>query len=241
MTQKFHFITFGNQKYYNALNRICNQAKELNIFDSVFAYNDKILFEYEDFQIHKEFISNNSRGFGYWIWKPFIVLKEFEKMKDGDILVYSDAGCSVKSTGVNRMKEYFDMINTNENSVIGFQLEDFHPEKRWCKADLLKFMNLDEDKYKDSRQLVGGIFVIKKNPKMIKLIEEWYEICCNYHLIDDTPSIEKNDISFMEHRHDQSVLSLLRKKYGCILLEDETYTSPNWDETKPIWATRNSN
>ncbi len=241
MPQKIHFITFGNQKYYNSLIRICNQAKELEVFDSIFAYNDKILFEYEEFQKHKEFMDINSRGFGYWLWKPFITLKEFEKMNEGDILVYTDAGCSIKIEGKNRMKEYFEMVNNNENPVIGFQLEDFHPEKRWCKMDLLKYMNLEEDNYKNSRQLVGGIFIIKKTPKMVELVQEWYNICCNYNLINDSPSIEPNDPIFVEHRHDQSVFSLLRKKHGCILLDDETYTSPNWDETKPIWATRNSN
>jgi hypothetical protein len=36
---------------------------------------------------------------------------------------------------------------------------------------------------------------------------------CNYHLIDDTPSKSPNFTEFIEHRHDQSILSLLTKLY----------------------------
>ena len=42
----------------------------------------------------------------------------------------------------------------------------------------------------------------------------WYEICCDYHMIDDSLSIHKELESFIEHRHDQSVFSLLSKKYN---------------------------
>ena len=39
-------------------------------------------------------------------------------------------------------------------------------------------------------------------------------IGCNYHLIDDTPSLLENTVDFREHRHDQSIYSLLLKKYN---------------------------
>ena len=53
--------------------------------------------------------------------------------------------------------------------------------------------------------------ILIKNNRTTEFIKEWYSIMCNYHLIDDTPSELKNDASFIEHRHDQSVFSLLIK------------------------------
>ena len=44
------------------------------------------------------------------------------------------------------------------------------------------------------------------------LVNRWYELCCNYHLIDDSPSIAPNLPEFIEHRHDQAIFSLLTKK-----------------------------
>ena len=49
-----------------------------------------------------------------------------------------------------------------------------------------------------------------------KLAKDWYNIASsnNYHFIDDTPSVRENINGFNEHRHDQSIFSLLVKKYG---------------------------
>ena len=41
----------------------------------------------------------------------------------------------------------------------------------------------------------------------------WYNISLNHHLIDDTPSKSPNFKEFIEHRHDQSIFSLLTKLY----------------------------
>ena len=39
---------------------------------------------------HSSFIENNKKGYGYWLWKPYIIKKTLEKMKKGDILLYLD-------------------------------------------------------------------------------------------------------------------------------------------------------
>ncbi len=46
------------------------------------------------------------------------------------------------------------------------------------------------------------------------IIDFWYNIGCNYHMIDDSPSIKENYNNFIEHRHDQAIFSLLLKKYN---------------------------
>lgn len=68
------------------------------------------------------------------------------------------------------------------------------------------------------------MIILKKYNKTVFLFNELYNIISNnYNLIDDSPSILNNDISFIENRHDQSVFSLLRKKYGTEILNNETY------------------
>ena len=58
-------------------------------------------------------------------------------------------------------------------------------------------------------------------------MKEYYEIGSqNYHFIDDSPSIYINFSCFVEHRHDQSIFSLLTKKYNLFSeysLNDEGY------------------
>lgn len=33
-----------------------------------------------------------SRGFGYWCWKPRVILMALEQIKEGDLLVFLDIG-----------------------------------------------------------------------------------------------------------------------------------------------------
>ena len=85
------------------------------------------------------------------------------------------------------------------------------------------------------------IFFIKKTPENIEFIKKWYSLCCIYNLIDDSSSIEKNDSSFIEHRHDQSIKSLLAKQYGTTIINDVSWFSDfNCEDAKitPILATR---
>lgn len=233
--EQIHFITFGSQRFYNSVNRICNEAKEFNLFDKIIGYTEKDLWNSE-FIKHCEFVSRNHRGFGYWLWKSFLVSKYLETMNEGDILFYADSGCQLKVSGIKRMKEYLEIVRNSPKGILGFQME--HLEKTWTKMDLFHYLQAED--LKETGQLVGGIFFIKKCDFVVNLIKKWYETCCNYYLIDDSPSFAPNNETFREHRHDQSVFSLLRKKYGCEILEDETYTGPNWDLNMPIWATRTS-
>ena len=122
MEQEYHFMTFGNDKYINAANRICEEAKKLNVFHRIKNFNEKELFSYSEFEQHRDFIYSNPQGFGYWLWKSFLTMKYMETMKDGDILVYADGGCSINENGRKRMLEYFEMVNLHPSGVLRFQL-----------------------------------------------------------------------------------------------------------------------
>lgn len=117
----------------------------------------------------------------------------------------------------------------------------------YTKMDLSKFleMNTKKELLKRGHMQLGVLLMLKCN-EIINLCNEWNEISSlNYHLIDDSPSIEKNFDGFREHRHDQSVLSLLVKKNNLINYDlDPTYSTNfigNFNETKkwPIWVVRN--
>jgi len=237
--QKIYFQSFGNSNYYGALERIKNQAIRFGVFDKLFIYNDNHLkYDRHFWGNHGSFIVKNPRFYGYAIWKPYLMLKTFESMNDGDILLYCDAGCELNVKGKQRFLEYIDIVNSNDKSILCFQLE--HIEKRWNKMDLIHKLNAHD--LINARQILSGISFWKKTEKTIRFLREWYDLSCNYHLIDDSPSILKNDPVFCEHRHDQSVFSLLCKKYGANVLDDETYYA-DWPKhkyiDKPILAKRN--
>ena len=66
--------------------------------------------------------------------------------------------------------------------------------------------------------LIRIVFYV--NDKTRQLVNEWYKISSIYHLIDDSESVSKNNPSFRQHRHDQSIFSLLTKKYNIFSKKD---------------------
>lgn len=232
------FLTFGGptEMYHNNVDRICKEADTFNIFNNIIGLKDDYLKNDANFWgLHHKFIENNSRGYGYWLWKPYIVKKQLELMNDNDILVYADAGCELNVNGLHRLIEYFNIVNSHKCGLLSFQMN--HLEKTWTKMDAIAYLNASD--LTNTGQLMATSFVIRKCAHTVKLVNLWYSISCNYHLIDDTPSQLPNDKSFREHRHDQSIWSILRKQYGSAIIADETWFS-NWSNgaTIPILAKR---
>ena len=210
-----YFITFaaGNQDYINAGNRIINQAKNTKLFDKHIFYNEKYLQNNNTFwNLHKDFILKNKRGFGYWLWKPFIILQTFNLAKNGDTILYLDSGCEINyknTTKINNLKNYLNIIKNYK--IIGTTT---CKEKEWNKMDLILHLNLLDDKYLETPQRCGGTNLFYVCDETRKIVQEWYNLACNYHFIDDSPSQNQNYNCFKEHRHDQSIFSLLLKKYN---------------------------
>lgn len=241
---KLHFITFGagNSNYHDAVKRICNQARKFNIFKNILGFTEKDLQDNKPFwENHGEFILNNPRGYGYWIWKCFLirqVMVERQDIEEGDIILYVDSGCELNINGRQRMFQYINLAMTHD--LVAFQMENLN-EKKYTKMDLLDYSNVSEED-RNSGQIVGGINFWKKTNKNLEILNEIINLLTisNYHFIDDSPSVKQNDPIFIDHRHDQSCISVTLKKHKAYLLKDETYFT-DWKDglTFPILALRN--
>ena len=77
------FITFGSHHYIYPATRLINQAKKMNIFKETILYSPEYLHNDPEFWTnHETFFNNNRRGYGYWLWKIYIIKKTMEKMAD---------------------------------------------------------------------------------------------------------------------------------------------------------------
>lgn len=235
---KIHFLSFASAKFYDTLMQLQKEAEISDYFDTIECLRTHDLplkYRLSKFLLLNRF----KRGYGYWIWKSFITKEALDKIEFGDILVYADAGCVINPEARQRFYEYIELLNTSVISNLSFQT--IHPERQYVKGDVLKYFNIqDNEEIKNSGQLIATIYLIRKDENSINLINKWYDICHNKtHLITDKKSQYPNDITFIDHRHDQSVFSILRKKNSSIILPDETYCT-NWEENKhiPIHAQR---
>jgi len=245
-----YFISFGDSLNYSKnKERICTQAKSFNLFDNIIWYDESMLDDVF-LKKHQKFITTNKRGFGYWLWKPQIIKQTLNQMNNNDILIYADSGCSLFSTGIERLKQYIDYVNKYEVGNLSFQLNDFCTEKKFNKRKLIDKYNYVSDKTivleqanKDNvsnQQLMATVFILRKCDFTTQLVDKWLEECEIYSNIDDS-NTDDNYKEFIDHRHDQAIFSLVRKSMGTIIIQDDTYLGyPNWYSRMdiPIHATR---
>ena len=206
-----HLITYADKNYHWASKLLLCEARSLRLFDQMHCYTPDEISEF----LSDKWIAKEKRGAGYWIWKPYISLLELEKMQDGDILIYVDAGCSLRKT--DRWEKYFEILHRKDaifmhfDNVINY---GFTPTLRcWTKKNAIDFFLLSnsDNSWIDKSQFIGGCFFLKKTDATIRFIKEWSDFMNSHQdLVCDTTDNEKiQDSAFIEHRHDQAILSLL--------------------------------
>lgn len=243
------FVTFANTPWRRARARILRQAKGMGVYDRLHGFDEHGLdgsFRAK----YKEQLVEGSRGYGYWCWKPQVILQALERMDEGDVLQYTDAGCHLNTAGRWRLAEYFDMAERSATGILAFQgkppEQPLPPlacapldltEYRWVKGDLLDHFGVRENTSITHTQTIGaGVIFVRKCTSAIKLIREWASVIADgFFFIDDTPSRSPNLPGFVEHRHDQAIFSLLCKRHGVETLSAYEYWYPARDGKTPDW------
>lgn len=199
------------------------------MFSRVIAHDEnsiKGLPGYDD--IVKPMIGKYFRGWGYWAWKPLIVLSALQSLADDEALVYLDSGLSLRCNGVNA--EYARSLalispSTGRDvtaTVVGKFGDTDYLEYKWTKADtFVHYGVLHNASVTDTQQYLSGLFFLRKTPASLTLAQRWLDAYRTPHLANDDASVLPNRPGFTANRHDQSILSVLRKMHeGTVVIGD---------------------
>lgn len=158
------------------------------------------------------------RGFGFYSWKPQVIQQSLRALPEGSLLVYVDGGSHLDSGGEGRFKDYLKKCHSSESGVLAF--ETHWLERNWTKGDLLDhFAVRDNPLVTETGQIQAGLLFLRNSAQTRAFVDSWARVFWdNFSLVDDTPSRSPNLEGFIEHRHDQSVFSLLAKIRGIELL-----------------------
>ncbi len=233
---KIYLISYGDAKYASQREFFKETALASSFFDEV------TVFSPEDiepaFKQHFQQVLNQRRGGGYWIWKPYLIQRVLESLDDNDILIYCDAGCMINSNGEKRFKEYIELLKESDRGCISFELP--HKEIEYTKQEVIDYFGSSENVI-HSNQLMATVIMLKKCEHATLLVNKWYAALCENPLLftDDKDNAAQNE-AFIDHRHDQSIFSILRKTFKSEIIPDETYFLDFIREGQPypIWATR---
>lgn len=199
-------ITYGNEKYERAKKLNCKTAKKYGA-DKVIAYGPNDVDE--DFKKRNSLIWEQSCGGGYWLWKPYILLMTLEKLNGEDYLIYTDAGAIF----VDKISKLINCMEKENQDIMVFSIA--LKERAWTKRDTFLLLGCDKPEFADSMQILGGYVILKKTEFVKNFLKEWLFWLQDARAVTDQPNClgKENYPEFVEHRHDQSILSLLCKKY----------------------------
>jgi hypothetical protein len=167
----------------------------------------------------REVLLNRQRGAGYWLWKPLIIWTNLLEARDGDILMYSDAGSKMMADA----SPLLELLS--QQDVVGFSLD--YIEYNWTKRDA--FLLLNGDEFNSTNQVLSSFVLLRRSAVSLGFISQWLSYAQDSRAVTDDPNIlgKDNYPGFCDHRHDQSVFSLLYKRWNFTTYDDPSQWGNN--------------
>jgi len=230
---KIHLVTYGDALYKNLKEAFIESAIKSSFFNEIHSFSNLDIDPKFDKEIYTPF--KLCRGGGYWIWKPYFVKKVLDTLEENDILIYCDAGSRINKNGKRRFEEYINMASHAKTGTVDFGL--YWREYQFTKQEVFDHFNSPLEII-NSSQLVGGILILKKCSHSTMLVNKWHDTAVNYpFLFTDEKRVPQSQ-KFIDHRHDQSIFSVIRKTYGANIIMNETAFSDYSTDAQrfPFWA-----
>jgi hypothetical protein len=178
-------------------------GKEIETHDHDFEEIKETNFYKENQSIFKY-----KKGLGYWLWKPYIIYQELQKLENGDVLIYCDSEIKI-------IDSLSPLIKLTEQQPIILFGNCMDGNSLWVKRDCFILMDCDTPEYWFSPHCDAAFIILKKSDTAMSFTKEWLEYCKNDNILTDIPnSCGKDNLEdFIDHRWDQAVLSLMAQKY----------------------------
>lgn len=214
------FLSYANEQFKSNRDALCESAKKVG-FDKVIAKSPEDINK-SNFWTQNEHILTQPRGAGYWLWKPYIILEQLKTMEKDDIIIYSDAG---------RTKYYhFEKIpvrliekvrNSKKGFLVGSAIYQHGSLKKWTKRDCLIIMNSDRKEILKKPLIQATWSIWTPTQEAFEFLESWIKYAEDERCLTDKENTlgKDNYPEFIDHRHDQSILTLLAYKKNAPYLD----------------------
>jgi len=231
-----HEISFSHNcctKYGPAHRRT---AKETGGFDHVYHYTyDNVSAAFRE--TNKDIVEY-WRGAGYWIWKPWIILNTMLNVANGcDVICYCDSGAWWNNSAIPLFElstsiKYGVMMFAHTVSGWGESEDSVNlTERLWSKRDAFSILGVDIEEIYDTVIRKATFSCYQTNPDSIHFVSEWLFHAMDRRVISDDENVFMQNIDgFQENRHDQTIMSLLSKKYGIPAFMD--VSQYGWNDAK---------
>ncbi|CAF1158416.1 unnamed protein product [Adineta ricciae] len=219
----------------NFADECCAQSQEDNCATGLrFGIKQCVRLTMNIFNKDKIFIRRNReilsyrRGAGFWIWKAYILWHELYVAREGDIIVYSDSAVHFIAD--------IDLLVTlmKKQDILVFKQTN-HSECAYTKRDAFILLNADTPEYVHSMASVASYIIVRKSIDSFLFVSEWLTYSQDNRALTDEPNIlgKANYDEFITHRHDQSILGILAKKWRLRMYTDPSQFGENYSRPFP--------
>lgn len=211
---KKELLLFCSSNYFNINENLIKNR--YNLFDEVKLLNENDLDNYIKKIVNDIITKYDKKGYGYWIWKSYIILQELNVLNDDDILVFLDIHC----IDDNLKNKFDDIINKLQHQpvIIGkLGYNDLIYTTSKLRKHVEKYLNYKfTDDQLNNIQYEGGLIFVRNCQQSRTFIEQWFNIMLSgiEYITNIYNDDAENHHTFIENRHDQSVVSLLYKYYN---------------------------
>jgi len=148
-------------------------------------------------------------GFGWYCWRPSIILKVLDTVPDDDVIFYHDCDAG-KYKGYLAEVPYFrhaeDTLDHHHNYF--FMPHDKFLQGHYTKKEVLIYFGQDFPEYHQEIHLQANYCIMRNNANAHALMQRWSDLCLTDDLCPRDIKIPQHDF-FRAHRCVQSIITCM--------------------------------
>jgi hypothetical protein len=222
----YHLITYASASHVNLARILLDTALRVGGFNHTKLYTADSLDSF--FVDRNAGVLKQPRGAGLWIYKPYVILYHLVNVaQPDDIVLYLDSKWYFKDDFIPTLDFMTDrpphigLIWANSRPDFITTGSHSFSERFFSKRDAHIILNTDgNETYLESDQFWCGLVAIRNTFLAVQFISSWLTYVQDRRVVSDDPSILSPEYDgFRYNRHDQSVCSLLAKKWQIVQQE----------------------
>ena len=111
-----YLLNYAHLQCYNSQKEQTKSALSVGNFDHVFQDSFKDIDG--DFYNKNKIIFDQRKGAGFWLWKPYLLLKHLKMLNETDFLFYLDSGASF----IDKIDSLEKTCQEKTNGILFFHL-----------------------------------------------------------------------------------------------------------------------
>jgi hypothetical protein len=214
MNPSIRFVSFATDKFSESRQRLEDSYSRFGIANhKIYDPKDPVITRCVS---ENEEILSKKRGWGYWLWKYYIIEYELSNTDSNSILFYTDVGVELIADPAPLLKL------SNKNPIVLFYSNHSSLQKFWTKRDCFVILDADCPDYWEMVQLTATFQIYRNSAKAREFVAMLKTAMRDPHILTDLPNISGKDNlpGFIDHRHDQSVLSIFAKRRNIQIFRD---------------------